>query len=160
MIFFERCLDNAFVSGARGLRFKSRAGQIGHSVANSSPPLRHFFERSSLAWAQGRGDGPQTLVTRFRVLQRVKYLIWDAWKTFRRYEYSMLSKNMILIYYVLNWLFRRHSQSLISDYGHCSLHPHPARMPHLETKTASLFDLNCITFFSMFSLFIQIFKWL
>ena len=27
---------NAFVSGAEGLRFKSRAGQIGHSVANGS----------------------------------------------------------------------------------------------------------------------------
>ena len=31
---------NAFVSGAGGLRFKSQAGQIGHSVANGSPPLR------------------------------------------------------------------------------------------------------------------------
>ena len=30
---------NAFVSGAGDLRFKSRAGQIGHSVANGSPPL-------------------------------------------------------------------------------------------------------------------------
>ena len=26
---------NAFVSGAGGLRFKSRGGQIGHSVANA-----------------------------------------------------------------------------------------------------------------------------
>ena len=43
---------NAFVSGAGGLRFKSRAGQMGHSVANGSPPLRHFFERSCVAWAQ------------------------------------------------------------------------------------------------------------
>ena len=40
---------NVFVSGAGGLRFKSRAGQIGHSVANGSPPLRHFFERSCVA---------------------------------------------------------------------------------------------------------------
>ena len=31
---------------AGGLRFKSRAGQIGRCVANGSPPLRHFFERS------------------------------------------------------------------------------------------------------------------
>ena len=37
---------NGFVSGAGGLRFKSRAGQIGHSVANDSPPLLHFSERS------------------------------------------------------------------------------------------------------------------
>ena len=43
---------NAFVSGAGGLRFKSQAGQIGHSVANGSPPLRHFFERSCVARAQ------------------------------------------------------------------------------------------------------------
>ena len=37
---------NAFVCGAVGLRFKSRASQIGHSVANGSSPLRHFFEGS------------------------------------------------------------------------------------------------------------------
>ena len=43
---------NAFVSGAGGLRFKSRVGQIGHSVANGSPPLRHFFEWSCVARAQ------------------------------------------------------------------------------------------------------------
>ena len=36
----------AFVSGAEGLRFESRAGQIEHSVANSSPPLRYVLERS------------------------------------------------------------------------------------------------------------------
>ena len=33
---------DAFVSEAGGQRFKSRAGQIGHSVANGSPTLRHF----------------------------------------------------------------------------------------------------------------------
>ena len=62
---------NAFVSGAGGLRFKSRAGQIGHSVANGSPPLRHFVERSCVARAQWRGDWPDKLVTRFGVIQRV-----------------------------------------------------------------------------------------
>ena len=40
------------VGRAGGPRFKSRAGQIGHSVANGSPPLRHFFERSCVARAQ------------------------------------------------------------------------------------------------------------
>ena len=30
--------------GPRGLRFDNRACQIGRSVANGSPPLRHFFE--------------------------------------------------------------------------------------------------------------------
>ena len=34
---------NAFVSVVGGLRFKSRAGHIGRSVANGSPPPRHFF---------------------------------------------------------------------------------------------------------------------
>ena len=43
---------NAFVSGAGGQRFKSRAGQIGHSVANSSPPLQHFFKKGCVARAQ------------------------------------------------------------------------------------------------------------
>ena len=37
---------NAFVSGAGDLGFKSRAGRIGHSVANGLPPLQHFFETS------------------------------------------------------------------------------------------------------------------
>ena len=27
-----------------GLGFDSRAGQIGHSVSNGSPPMRRFFE--------------------------------------------------------------------------------------------------------------------
>ena len=33
--------NNAICAG--GLGFDSRAGQIGHSVANGSPPLRRFF---------------------------------------------------------------------------------------------------------------------
>ena len=41
---------NAFAFGAEDLRFKSRAGQIGHSVANhDSPTLQHFFEGSCVA---------------------------------------------------------------------------------------------------------------
>ena len=46
---------NAFVhidSGLEGLRFKSWAGQIRRSAANSSPTLRHFFERSCVAQVQ------------------------------------------------------------------------------------------------------------
>ena len=62
---------NAFVSGARDLRFKYRAGQIGHIVANGSPPLRHFFEKSCVARAQCCGDKPRQLITRFGVIQRV-----------------------------------------------------------------------------------------
>ena len=43
---------NAFVAGAEGLRFKSRAEQIGHSVANRMPSLHHFFEKSCVTWVQ------------------------------------------------------------------------------------------------------------
>ena len=53
IIHFSWSSGNAFISGAGGLRFKSRTGQIGHSVANGSPPLRHFFEWSCVA---GRND--------------------------------------------------------------------------------------------------------
>ena len=43
---------NAFVSGARDLRFNSWACRIKGIVANSSPPLQRFFERSCVAQAQ------------------------------------------------------------------------------------------------------------
>ena len=43
---------NALLSGVGGQKFKSRTGQIEHSVANGSPPLRYFFERSCVARAQ------------------------------------------------------------------------------------------------------------
>ena len=32
-----------FTINAEGLGLNFQAGQIGHSVANGSPPLRHFF---------------------------------------------------------------------------------------------------------------------
>ena len=43
---FKLSNGNAFVSGAGGLRFIFRDSQIGHSVANGSPPLQYFFERT------------------------------------------------------------------------------------------------------------------
>ena len=46
---FQLVGGNAFGSGAGGLRFKSWAGQIGHSVSNNSPPLQHFLERNCIA---------------------------------------------------------------------------------------------------------------
>ena len=36
-------------AGAGGPKFKSWASEIGHTVADGSPPLRHFFERSCVA---------------------------------------------------------------------------------------------------------------
>ena len=51
-----------------GLRFKSRASHIGHGVANSSPPLQHFFKRSCVAQAQEHRDGSHQVVTCFGVL--------------------------------------------------------------------------------------------
>ena len=53
---------NAFVSGAEGLRFKSRVGQIGHSVANDLPPLRHFFKSAVLL---GCNDAEMDLQTHY-----------------------------------------------------------------------------------------------
>ena len=47
-----RSSGNAFVSEAEGLKFISRAGQIGHSVANGLSPSQHFFESSCAARAQ------------------------------------------------------------------------------------------------------------
>ena len=40
-------------TGAEGLGFESRTGQIGRGVANSSPPLRRFCNAQALS----RGDG-------------------------------------------------------------------------------------------------------
>ena len=37
-----------FVSGVGALRFKSRAGQIGHNIANGPSPLQHFFDWSGV----------------------------------------------------------------------------------------------------------------
>ena len=41
--------SNAFISGSGSRKFKFRSGQIGHSVAYGSTPLRHFFKRSCVA---------------------------------------------------------------------------------------------------------------
>ena len=41
--------DNGFISETGGLRFKSRDSQIGHTVANGSPPLQRFFEENCVA---------------------------------------------------------------------------------------------------------------
>ena len=65
----RRSSNNTFVSGAGGLKFKSRTGLIGRSVANGLPPLRHFFEKSRVVRAQWRGDGLRKLVTPFDVIQ-------------------------------------------------------------------------------------------
>ena len=65
--------DNAFVSGARGLKLKSQANEIGHSVANGSPVATATFLRKEL-WClltQWRGDGSCKLVTRVGLIQRV-----------------------------------------------------------------------------------------
>ena len=45
-----RAVMHLFLAGSQG--FKSRAGQVGHSVGNGSPPLQRFFERNCVATAQ------------------------------------------------------------------------------------------------------------
>ena len=63
-----RALTRTFFFGAGGLRFKSRTGEIGHSAANGSPPLRHFFERSCVARHNDAAMGLANF-TRFDVIQ-------------------------------------------------------------------------------------------
>ena len=47
-----------FIFGVGGLRFKSRADQIGHSLANSSPSLQYFFESSCMPTSAKRKKVP------------------------------------------------------------------------------------------------------
>ena len=47
-----RSSGNALVSGTGDLKFKSRVGQIIHSIFKGSPPLRHCFKKSCVARAQ------------------------------------------------------------------------------------------------------------
>ena len=49
--------------GAGGLGFESRVGQIGHSVANGSPPLQCFF-RGVVALVLSRGNGSRYTLRR------------------------------------------------------------------------------------------------
>jgi len=55
---------NARASCAEGMEFKSPAGQILHSVANSSPPLQHLRKKLFCVGAMTRRWAPK-LVTRF-----------------------------------------------------------------------------------------------
>ena len=67
---FSWSSGNKFVFGAGGLRFKSRAGQIEHSVANGSPPLRHFFQKSCVGVLPGHNDaemGPANSLHAWRI---------------------------------------------------------------------------------------------
>ena len=45
----------AFITGAESLRFKSRAGKIGHSVANGLP-RSDIFSKGATYVARGRND--------------------------------------------------------------------------------------------------------
>ena len=56
---------NAFVSGAVGLRFESRAGQVGRSVVNGSPLLLHFFKEAALPGRNDAKMGPKNLLHPF-----------------------------------------------------------------------------------------------
>ena len=73
LVMIERLSKgNACVSGAGGLRLKSWACRIGHSVANGPPLLpttvTFLWKDLCCSYAQGRGDGPIKLVTRFGVI--------------------------------------------------------------------------------------------
>ena len=64
---------NVIFSGMRGLRLKSWAGQIKHRVANGSPPLQYFFERSCVCCpgAMTRRWAPQTRTLPWRTTASV-----------------------------------------------------------------------------------------
>ena len=64
-----------FVSGPAGQRLKSRAGWIGLSVANGSPPLRRFFEINYVSREQWHGIGTCKLVTLFNVIHQLQWKI-------------------------------------------------------------------------------------
>ena len=51
-----------FISGVGGPQFKSWASQIGHSVANVSLPLRHFFKRDMLCRHNDANMDPTNLL--------------------------------------------------------------------------------------------------
>ena len=73
-------LEVAFVSGPKDRRFKSRQGQIGHSVANGSLPLRHFFERSCVIYS--RNDAEMAPPTRYTLRRNAARIIKDLIELF------------------------------------------------------------------------------
>ena len=66
---------NAFVSQAGGLRFKSPTSQIGHKVANSSPPRLHFFKRSY--FVRRRNDAEMAPQTRYTLRRNTACIVKD-----------------------------------------------------------------------------------
>ena len=74
-----------------GLRFKSRASHIEHSVANSSTPLQDFFKRSCVAQVQEHGDAEMGPTKSSHVLQRIT-------EYYSRYGKMKDLKNMIIDY--------------------------------------------------------------
>ena len=56
-----------FAIDAEGLGFNSQAGQIGHSVANGSPPMRRFFGANAQALTRGVGAPPLAATLRLYI---------------------------------------------------------------------------------------------
>jgi len=95
MVKWLTCLPR--VSCAGGLEFKSRTGQILHSVANSSPPLQHLRKWLYCLGAMTRRWAPQTRYTLRRYTVYGEYnerlrqnktglgvlgmLFWKSWKS-------------------------------------------------------------------------------
>ena len=59
--------SNAFVSGARGLRFKSCPSQIRHSVANRSPHCDISSKEAVLLERNDASDGPCIVHTHYKL---------------------------------------------------------------------------------------------
>ena len=68
--------DDAFVTETGSLRFKSRAGQIGHTVAVGSSPLQHCVLQRVVLPGQTRKWVPKTRYTlRRNTASKIKDLI-------------------------------------------------------------------------------------
>ena len=89
---------NAFVSGAGGPMFKSRAGQIGHSVANGSPSSATFLRKNlCCAGSMTRKRAPPTCYTSWRNTASMKDLNWNRTISARRCAKTKRRKRSISI---------------------------------------------------------------
>ena len=74
MKFYQPASSAAKIAiGVEGLGFESRVGQIGHSVAKDSPPLRCFFGAVVLHRRQVAEMSPATS-SRFGVIPHLIYI--------------------------------------------------------------------------------------
>ena len=93
---------NAFVSGAWGPRLRSRAGQIGASVDNGSPPLGHFFKNSCSPGAMMQAWATRTCYTlRHSTASAIKDLVWFEKQSIFLWSFTSLENSDVSITHAL-----------------------------------------------------------